>query len=503
MPDSPRWFLRASRLVWIALLASLCGCATTQPDLRHPPPDFQDLVASATWLSNPTASGVSVSFVPSEAVSASVGFREPGRATERRTSPVSGPADELLVLNVEGLEPSREYEYRLWLRTDRSGGGPAVPGPWHRVRTLRSPGDTVRFAFATDSHAIGRWIRAHCGEDIDSYRVLERTLELVSGGGYDFVILGGDEAMTRRRGGPECAWNGRPVLRPGPPTPAETHLRYRLLRHLFAPVAADAPVFLTLGNHDGEAGFDGAPKPCGHVEGLSEMSRAARLAHLPNPSAVYSGGPDGNYFAFESGDALFVVLDVMRYTTTQPRNASDWTLGEEQLAWLERTLSRSSAAWKLLFAHHLVGGLPDRSCYHYGRGGARATEDGTLRGRFLGEQSDIHALMKRTGAQVFFFGHDHLFCRDEKLGPDGTPEGVHYVTGGVTSGTRTRWRHHPWAKAVYPEETDHGSGAIYERGFVDVTVEGPKRIALRYVGSAPHDPAVDGAVLYERVIERD
>jgi 3',5'-cyclic AMP phosphodiesterase CpdA len=434
-------------------------------------------------------------------VTAFVEYRESGAQDSRRSAEVTGGPDRIVAIGLENLEPSTEYEYRVWIRSAAAEGRPFSGTEWRGVRTLRQRGDTVHLAFATDSHSVAGWTAAHCNDRPEFLAVLSRTLRHIVSAEPDFVVLGGDEVITRRRAGGPCAWGAETITARRPPTSRETHLRYRLWRELFAPIASEAPVLLTLGNHDGEAGFDRAVDHCGHVTGLSGWSRAARLAHLPNGADAYDGGADGNYFAFESGDALFVILDVMRYTTVQPRVASDWTLGSEQLTWLAETLRSSDKPWKLLFAHHLVGGVEADACYHYGRGGARATEDGTASGALLGEQRRIHELMRETGAQFFFYGHDHLFSFQEKLHSDGRPQGIYYVAGGVTGTPRARWSGDDWVASVYGDPATN-EALILAPGFVDVTIEGERRVVVRYVGTALENPAMDGRVIFERVVER-
>ena len=135
-------------------------------------------------------------------------------------------------------------------------------------------------------------------------------------------------------------------------------------------------MFLTLGNHDGE----GSRWHDGTADSLAVWSNTMRKRYFPNPfpDGFYSGnqtrGPFTgllqDYFAWEWGDALFVVLDPFWYT---PRNAAaggdNWnrTLGSAQYQWLKQTLEGSRAAWKFVFIHHLVGGGTKE-----GRGGVEA-----------------------------------------------------------------------------------------------------------------------------------
>ncbi len=76
-----------------------------------------------------------------------------------------------------------------------------------------------------------------------------------------------------------------------------------------------------------------------------------------------------DYYAWEWGDALFIVLDPYRFTPPSRGTTDNWnpTLGDEQYQWLKQTLETSNAKWKFVFIHQLVGGAGKD-----GRGGVEA-----------------------------------------------------------------------------------------------------------------------------------
>lgn len=130
-----------------------------------------------------------------------------------------------------------------------------------------------------------------------------------------------------------------------------------------------------------------------------------------------------NYYAWEWGDGLFVVLDPFWYSTRGNR-ADNWSrsLGRVQYDWLKRTLEASSAPFKFIFIHHLVGGETPE-----GRGGAEASHffewggrelDGrdTFRQHRLGWPAPIHQLLVENHVSIVFHGHDHLFAQQERDG---------------------------------------------------------------------------------------
>jgi 3',5'-cyclic AMP phosphodiesterase CpdA len=173
-----------------------------------------------------------------------------------------------------------------------------------------------------------------------------------------------------------------------------------------------------LGNHEAEFDFSGVS---GHDSNLMDWSENARFKYLPNSYGVYGGGEEGNYYAFEWGDALFVILDSYRYNTVAPQTGDDWVLGDEQMDWLEDTLQSSSKEWKFLFSHHILGGADKGNKYNYGDGGGKYSQ--------TGDQKIINDLMEQYNAQIFFYGHVHLFAHD--WDDSGS---VDYVTSSVSGG---------------------------------------------------------------------
>jgi hypothetical protein len=185
------------------------------------------------------------------------------------------------------------------------------------------------------------------------------------------------------------------------------------------------PLFIVLGNHDGES-----PRgPGSDAEALAIWSNGMRTRYFPNPipDDFYTGnarkhpaaGLLQDYFAWEWGDALFVVLDPFWFTQQERRQRDSWarTLGEEQVRWLQRTLEASRTRFKLVFIHHLVGGA-DAQC----RGGSEAARfyewggrnaDGTdgLEEHRPGWPASIHQLLRQNHVNIVFHGHDHFYAR--------------------------------------------------------------------------------------------
>lgn len=110
-------------------------------------------------------------------------------------------------------------------------------------------------------------------------------------------------------------------------------------------------------------------------------------------------GMPGRWWARNYDDVLVVGLD------------STSTDDPDQHAWLERTLERSDARWKIVAVHH-----PPYSAGYQG-------SDDAVREVFT-------PLFARTGVQLVLSGHDHDYQRSETI------DGVTYVVTGAAAGTR-------------------------------------------------------------------
>jgi hypothetical protein len=156
-----------------------------------------------------------------------------------------------------------------------------------------------------------------------------------------------------------------------------------------------------------------------------------RTQYFPNPvpDDFYIGnaaldkdvGALQDYYAWEWGDALFIVLDPYWFTPPK-KGANDlWnpTLGEAQYQWLKKTLETSHSKWKFVFIHQLTGGL-DKN----GRGGMEAAgfyewgghnADGSwgFEQQRPGWATPIHSLLVANHVTAVFHGHDHLFAKQE------------------------------------------------------------------------------------------
>ena len=356
-------------------------------------------------------------------------------------------AGEFLNWNLQGLAAGSGYEYQVLMATQ--GGDPAAVATG--TFTTQRTGETgFTAALMTD---------AHTGTFIEGNRpieVLDDVVRNVRRERADFVLALGDNV----------AW---PTSRNSPQLDDVGATRaYDMYRRHLAPLSMSCPHFGLIGNWEGESGKVPADS--------AARVAAVRHKYTPNPDdRTYGqgGSPNEDYFAFDWGPVLFVMLNVQSYTTPSGEKASarddvtvveDWTLGTDQFSWMEAVLRASDHPYKFICCHHAVGGnAANETETLYGRGGARAAE--------VGEQRLIHEMMQDLGVQIFFHGHDHVFV-------DEVVDGVHYTMPGSCGAPWkfgrdiTGYRRH-WA--------DSGHGRLMVR---------PDRATVEFVSQA-------GQVLHE------
>ena len=297
-----------------------------------------------------------------------------------------------------GLSAGVRYEYEIQ-SPETAAGTPLYAGS---VVTQRRPGEPFTFALISDTHI---------GPDADSLNqgdwcTLAAVAAKVGAASPDFVVNLGDLLDFHEFGFNEP-----------PPEASLTSHAYRNYRALLGDTLGRAAHYAVIGNWDGENGY--------YPTDAIASSRQQRQLYVPGPTPTTypeAGSSNQDYYAFTWGDALFIVLNVMTYTTTEhllsydPGLPDDWTLGETQLGWLTNTLANAMSKWRFVLIHHTVGGAAgDAIDSAYGRGGGQAAH--------VGEQAKVHQLMLEHGVQIFFYGHDHVFT-------DIQVDGIHYSEPG-------------------------------------------------------------------------
>ncbi len=304
-----------------------------------------------------------------------------------------------LEVDLTNLTADTKYFYRVRYRL--SGAATFLAGPEYSFHTPRATGSTFTFAIEADPHLDEN-------SDTTSYAL---TLKNILSKSPDFLLDLGDTFFSEKQ---------------ATKTQAVVTSRHLLLRSYFDNTCHSVPLYLVLGNHEGEAGWS----LDGTSTSLPVMASNTRNLYFPNPApnTFYSGnsksetnvGLRKNYYAFEWGNALIVVLDPYWYTTAKP--GWGWTLGTDQYSWFKSTMTASKAKYKFIFCHNLVGGNGNDA-----RGGTEFVDLFEQGGNNLdgtagfdkyrpGWGKPIHTIMKENKATIYFHGHDHFYGKQDKDG---------------------------------------------------------------------------------------
>ena len=305
-----------------------------------------------------------------------------------------------LEIDFTDLLPDSKYFYRTRYRAN-GNTTQFLAGAEHSFHTARPVGKAFTFAIEADPHL-------DTNSNPSSYTL---TLQNILSAKPDFLIDLGDIFMSEKQ--------------PGVNQTIITN-RHLLYRPYFNNVCHSVPLFLALGNHEGEAGW----LLNGTSNSIPVMTTNTRKMYYPNPvpDSFYTGdtipenfvGLREDYYAWEWGDALIIILDPYWHTITRPDWG--WTLGKDQYDWFKKTISNSQAKYKFVFCHHLVGGLGIDT-----RGGTEYADFFEMGGKNTdnswgfdtyrpGWGKPIHQLMVENKASIFFHGHDHFYGKQEKDG---------------------------------------------------------------------------------------
>jgi len=305
-----------------------------------------------------------------------------------------------LEIDFTELLPDSKYFYRTRYRANGTTT-PFLAGAEHSFHTARPAGKSFTFAIEADPHL-------DTNSNPSSYTL---TLQNILSAKPDFMIDLGDIFMSEKQ----------PGVNQGIITS-----RHLLYRPYFNNVCHSIPLFLALGNHEGEAGWllDGTSTS------VPVMTTNTRKLYYPNPvpDSFYTGdtiaedfvGLREDYYAWEWGDALIIILDPYWHTVTRPDWG--WTLGKDQYDWFKKTISNSKAKYKFVFCHHLVGGkgIDTRGgtefADYFEMGGTNTDNSWGFDTYRPGWDKPIHQLMVENNATIFFHGHDHFYGKQEKDG---------------------------------------------------------------------------------------
>ncbi len=345
-------------------------------------------------LVRPTRDSMGLSLLAYRDLTATIRLGQTPAALTERTLPVKLKAGQPVLLTIPDLQVGTRYYYQFE-PTPESG---LSAGPVESFTTAREPGQEFVFTIQADSHLDG-------GTEPTVY---ERSLARTRASQPDFHIDLGDTFMTDKR-----------------PDFHDARANYLAQRYYFGRLGGAVPLFLVLGNHDGEqaARDDSGP------DTIQVWSNMMRKTYFPNPrpDAFYTGNTTSHktaglledYYAWEWGDALFVVLDPFWFSGRVGREGDVWkrTLGRKQYEWLRAVLVASRAKFKFIFIHHLAGGATregrggDTAVPLYEWGGHEPDGRNTFAQHRPGWEAPIHDLLVKHGVTAVFHGHDHLFAQ--------------------------------------------------------------------------------------------
>ncbi len=465
-----------------SLMARMTAFKTEVPEHDH------DII-----LARPSQSTMTASIAASTPRSGFVEFWRDGDTARRTTQEQAMAPAAASTFVMDGLAPDATYRYRFGWRT-QAGGAPQY-GEEQSFDAVRSAGRPFTFAIQADSHL-------DQGVTPAAY---EQTLLNVRDEEADFLVDLGDTFMTDKRGAEFT----------------RTEAQYDAQRYWLGIACRSMPLFMVLGNHDGEKGESGTA-----AGDIGPWSYRERTRSFPEPvvdGRMYTGhtgfkdGRGANYYSFAWGDARFIVLDPFWSTTERRRGGGgrgepgggvrgqggaggraeaggaaggrgdgeplkptdqSWsrTLGREQYDWLQRTLAQSDSRYTFVFIHHLVGGVGGtearggvESAPFFEWGGLNSDGSPGFAQHRPGWPMPIHDLLVKHGVSAVFHGHDHLYVHGQR-------DGIHYQCvpqpGNLGGNTRSA-SHYGYASGVI-----HGSP-----GHVRVRVS-PEESKIEFVRTA-------------------
>ena len=352
-------------------------------------------------LGRPTDTSVTVSILFSQQSEAYVEWGNSASNLNLSIPVVTSAAATPLVFLMNQLQPNSKYFYRTRYRTVGSSAN-FLMGEVHSFQTQRAKNSTFTFTVEADEHLYDR--------SMGSSNLYKINLANQAKDSPDFMISLGDIFGDDHN--------------PDITTSADMNAYHKYYRQFLGKFCHSVPFFICLGNHEGENDFLLAQNPPNNIAVYATLWRKFYYPN-PYPNGFYSGntnvegfgmGQPENYYSWEWGDALFVVLDIYRDqcdTSVKPTGWA-WTLGLPQYSWFKNRLETSTAKYKFVFAHHASGQARGAGAVArlFEWGGYERNGNYTFPTKRPGWAKPIHQLMKDNGVNIFFQGHDHLFARE-------------------------------------------------------------------------------------------
>ena len=411
-------------------------------------------------LGRPTGSSVAISILSSENLLAFIEYGYTKTRYSSKSSQATISSGNPHVFELAGLKSNSKVYYRLSYKT--SSVKTFTVGKQYSFMTARKAGSSFSFSVQGDTHPE----RAGKMFNSDLYYV---TMANIASQQPDFHILLGDDFSID------------PIISKGQADQENVEKIYRTHRNWLSIAGSSVPIYLVNGNHEQAAEYllDGGTTNPAVLAGNARLKYyplpAPNNFYSGDAHEIAGVGLPRDYFSWTWGDALFISLDpywhskfavdnvagvvvpedipVSTPSTTasgiespaptnskapnkpKPTNkptgstaptaangrATDlWAIGigDEQYAWLKKTLETSTAKYKFVFAHHVLGtgrGAVEVST-NYEWGGLDPKGKSTFANERPNWELPIHDLMVKNKVSIFFQGHDHIFVHQERDG---------------------------------------------------------------------------------------
>jgi len=352
-------------------------------------------------LCRPAATSMSASAVTGSNLDVYLEYGTQSGVYGSQTTTESLVAGTPFVYKMDNLTANTQYYYRVQWRVGTSGSFTADAE--YKFHTQRTTGSSFKFAIMADIHYNDPNLHDAALYNVVAANALADDPDL-------FIDLG-DAFMIN--------------LIPTPTQPL-VEAEFANQRPAVAEIAKTVPRIFAIGNREMERGWvlDGT------ADNDAIWAANARKKYYPNPNpnldSFYTGdtvqqqhvGDMEDYYEFTWGDCQFIALFPWWYTQTNPAQSGDdwdWTIGDAQYNWLKGTLENSTAAFKFVLIHHVLGGVRGGQKWSTkfewgGENDQGVNEFATKRPNW---SVPIHQLFVDNGVKAVFQGHDHIYVKQD------------------------------------------------------------------------------------------
>jgi hypothetical protein len=298
-------------LTVLGLVSSLIGPMMAAPTPVQAAPMRADVITftGEELLGKPTDDSIAINIVPDTTIEYHYEYGTSPGSYSAQTSNSTATGGQPHEVTITGLDPNTRYYYRMRYHAPGEPMDDWVLRDEHTFHTRRAEGEEFVFVVTSDSHA--------------QYNTqYQQAMANIEADGPDFLLDLGDTFMAD-----------------GDTNQSQVNAEYLAQRDslYMGRIGPSVPIFLTPGNHEEEEGWNLDDTPFSAGVG----SIQARKAYFPTPNAAdapfYSASADPladidettygdeyreNYYAWEWGDALFVVIDEYQYTPDLPYSPS-------------------------------------------------------------------------------------------------------------------------------------------------------------------------------------